>query len=69
MTINKLLILFLTIMTISSCKNNLSSKLSDIEIWKLGWRMIENSLDENYEIASSQFDSLSNADVQIEKMQ
>lgn len=67
MTINKLLIAFLTIITISSCKNNLGSKLSDTEIWKLGWRMIENSWDENYEIASSQFDSLLNTEVEIEK--
>ncbi|MGJ8665175.1 MAG: DUF6624 domain-containing protein [Patiriisocius sp.] len=28
------------------------------EIWKLGWRMVESSMDEKYEMADFQFDSL-----------
>jgi len=31
---------------------------SDEETWKLGWRMIENSWDENHSLAELQFDSL-----------
>jgi hypothetical protein len=30
-------------------------------IWKLGWRMIASSMDENYELSSIQFDSLRNS--------
>jgi hypothetical protein len=30
-------------------------------VWKLGWRMIESSMNENFEIADVQFDSLMNS--------
>lgn len=43
------------------CKNNESEKLTDVEIWKLGWRLIGNTVEENYELASLQFDSLRNS--------
>jgi len=43
---------------ITSCENPTNSQITDDRIWKLGWRMIENSMDENFEIAELQFDSL-----------
>ena len=39
----------------------------DEETWKLGWRMIENSWDENYSLAELQFDSLLSLDKPIEE--
>ncbi len=42
----------------SACKSNTSPQMNEDEVWKLGWRMIENSMDENFEIADLQFDSL-----------
>ena len=32
--------------------------MTDDEIWKLGWRMVESAMDENSEMAELQFDSL-----------
>lgn len=45
----------------TSCSQNKSEKIADVEIWKLGWRMIASSMDENYELSSIQFDSLRNS--------
>lgn len=50
------LVLGLSILT--SCNQNANSQISDEEVWRLGWRMIANSMEENYEIANLQFDSL-----------
>lgn len=66
MKINQLLISLLTLITIVSCNNNLNPKTTDNELWKLGWRMIENSWEENNEISESQFDSLLNAKIKID---
>ncbi len=66
MKINQLLIFLLILITIVSCNNNSNPKATDIELWKLSWRMIENSWDDNNEIAESQFDSLLNAEIQID---
>lgn len=54
------LLIFLTFVlcTATSCKHSLSSQLTDDEVWKLGWRMMAKSMEENYEIADLQFDSL-----------
>lgn len=41
--------------------------MTDDEAWRLGWRMIENSMDENIEIAERQFDSLLNITDEIER--
>lgn len=46
------------IIILTSCKQNENQKISDVEIWLLGWRMMASSMDENYELASLQFDSL-----------
>lgn len=61
----KLIILYCTfwvLITLAiSCNrtNNIDKKdLSDIEKWKLGWRLINSSLDKNYQLAEQQFDSL-----------
>lgn len=50
------MVLGLSILT--SCNQNANSQISDEEVWRLGWRMIANSMEENYEIANLQFDSL-----------
>ncbi len=42
----------------TSCSQNKTSTMSEIETWKLGWRMIESSMLENYDLASLQFDTL-----------
>lgn len=65
---NKLVLLFL-IFNLSiaiSCKHKEKSEVSDVEIWKLGWRMIESSMEENYEVANMQFDSLWNVSKEID---
>ena len=41
-----------------ACKNQTTPKLSEEQIWKLGWRMIENSFKEKDLVAEAQFDSL-----------
>lgn len=43
------------------CQNNSTDSITDEGAWLLGWRMIENSWDENYDIAELQFDSLLNS--------
>ena len=48
----------LTVIPIWSCKETAVEKAIDEETWKLGWRMIENSWDDNLELAEMQFDSL-----------
>jgi hypothetical protein len=35
--------------------------MTDVEVWKLGWRIIASSMEENYELANLQFDSLRNS--------
>ena len=43
---------------ILSCKQNKETNISEVEKWKLGWRIIESSMDENLKQAEIQFDSL-----------
>ncbi len=52
---------------LSSCNQNAGSHVSDAEVWKLGWRMIANSMEENHELADLQFDSLRNISDKIDK--
>ncbi len=51
-------LLLLVISLIISCKSIPNTKVTEDEVWRLGWRMIENSWDEKNEIAELQFDSL-----------
>jgi len=60
-------ILIIGLIIIASCKNQAKSQKTDERIWKLGWRMIENSMDENFEIAELQFDSLLNISDRVDK--
>jgi len=53
----RFLIIWLFISTYS-CKMANQSQFQEEENWKLGWRMIENSWNENYRLAELQFDSL-----------
>lgn len=48
-----------------SCKVNNSLQMDDVDAWKLGWRMTASSMDENFELASLQFDSLRNSSKNI----
>ena len=63
----KIIVLILGISLIISCKQKENSQISEIETWKLGWRMIENSMEDNYEIANLQFDSLRNITNKIDR--
>ena len=59
-----LILLILGFTLITSCKKNEEPELSEVEIWKLSWRMIENSMIKNYKVADLQFDSLRNKIIQ-----
>ena len=63
----KIIVLILGISFIISCKQKENSQISEIETWKLSWRMIENSMEDNYEIANLQFDSLRNITNNIDR--
>jgi hypothetical protein len=52
------LIIVLGLLLAISCKKPSKSQLSDGEIWKLGWSLIENSMDDKLLIAESQFVTL-----------
>lgn len=52
------IIAILGLSIVSSCKQSPNYQMGEIEIWKLGWRMMGSSMDENPEIANQQFDSL-----------
>ncbi|MEM1215769.1 MAG: hypothetical protein AAGJ82_08805, partial [Bacteroidota bacterium] len=43
---------------IISCIQGENKQLTDEEIWKLGWRLIASSINENYLVANLQFDTL-----------
>ena len=45
-------------MVITSCNQKENNQLTDEEVWKLGWRMIASSMNENYSVANLQFDTL-----------
>jgi hypothetical protein len=52
---------FVAITLIISCSSKSvvdGSETSDIEKWKLGWRLVSSSWDKNYQLAEQQFDSL-----------
>lgn len=53
-----LLILIIGLCTVVSCKNHTKSQLTEEGTWKLGWRLIENSMDEKLVVAELQFDTL-----------
>lgn len=64
---NCLLIFFILFLCIfSSCRHSANSEMDEDEVWKLGWRMIENSMQKNSEMADLQFDSLLNISKKIE---
>ena len=46
------------IIVITSCNQKENNQLTDEEVWKLGWRMISSSMNENYSVANLQFDTL-----------
>lgn len=62
-----LIFLIIGLSVIISCKQKENQPISEVEIWKLGWRMIGSSMDENFELANQQFDSLRNVSDQIDE--
>lgn len=52
---------------LTSCKQNENAKKTDVEIWQLGWRMLSNSMEENYELVNLQFDTLTNSTKLIDR--
>jgi hypothetical protein len=65
----RLFFISFVLIIVISCnnKNAFESKdLSEIQKWKLGWRLIESSWDKNYELGEQQFDSLLKLDGSIE---
>mgnify|MGYP001290088728 CR=1 FL=1 len=62
-----LILLILGFTLITSCKKNEEPELSEVEIWKLSWRMIENSMIKNYKVADLQFDSLRNMSNEMDR--
>ena len=63
----KIALLSIVFVALTCCNRGKKYELSDAEIWKLGWRMIESSMEENYEIANLQFDSLRNITTEIDR--
>ena len=56
---NKILIhVIFGLISFTSCEHGKSQKMTDVEIWQLGWRMIGSSMDENFELANIQFDTI-----------
>jgi hypothetical protein len=56
---NKILIHVIFVLIIfTSCEHGKSQQMTDVEIWQLGWRMIGSSMDENFELANIQFDTI-----------
>lgn len=54
-----IIIIFLSVIHfISGCAQKAQEPVSEIEIWKFGWKMINNSMNENDQVANLQFDSL-----------
>ncbi len=51
----------------NSCNTTNETGIMDDEVWKLAWRMMENSWDKNYTLAESQFDSLLSKKTYIEE--
>lgn len=58
MTKRILIFIPIGIIFLTSCSQNTGKEKTEIEIWKLGWRMIASSMDEKYEYANLQFDTL-----------
>ncbi len=53
-----LIILSIGIISMSFCTKTKNQRMTDLEVWQLGWRMIASSMDKNYELANLQFDTL-----------
>jgi hypothetical protein len=53
-----LILIGVIIVVMTSCNQKENNQLTNEEVWKLGWRMIASSMDENYSVANLQFDTL-----------
>ncbi|WP_020571430.1 DUF6624 domain-containing protein [Neolewinella persica] len=62
-----LILIAIVIFVITSCNQKENKHLTDEEIWKLGWRMFASSMDENYSLASLQFDTLRRSSKAIDR--
>lgn len=64
MRIYKLLIC--TVIIVASCAHQQEKTKSDTENWRLGWRMVQSSWNNDIELAEKQFDSLLNNGTDID---
>ncbi len=55
---NKVLTFLAGLCILTCCSQDANSQVSEVEAWKLGWRVVASSMEENYDLAESQFDSL-----------
>lgn len=63
----KISLLIIGLSIIISCKQTTNQQKTEVENWKLSWRIIESSMEENYELANMQFDTLLNKTKSIDK--
>lgn len=54
----KHVLIFTIFAVVLSCKGKQDLPATDVEIWKLGWRLIANAMEGKDDLANSQFDSL-----------
>ena len=60
------LFVILFLISCSGTSINTKSNLTEIEIWKLSWRLVSSSWDKNYQLGEQQFDSLLSIDPTVE---
>lgn len=58
-------VILIVVFILTSCSQKEPEKFDTVESWKLGWRMIESMMNDNYELASLQFDTLSSVTTNI----
>jgi hypothetical protein len=59
-------LLICTVIVVASCAQQQAKTKSDNENWRLGWRMIQSSWNNDNELAEKQFDSLLNNSIDID---
>lgn len=64
--LNLLVILLLALLPVTLKKHG-ELELSEIEKWKLGWRMVISSMEKDYDLGERQFDSLLTSKAKIKK--
>jgi hypothetical protein len=63
----KVMTILLSLGVVVSYNQNVTAQAPAVEVWKLGWRVIASSMEENYELTELQFDSLLNITNEIDR--